>query len=62
MPLTVEMPVDQPVSSSRGLSWPAASVVPPTAVAYGSLDGTATPEPSPAAKSMLTPSSAARMR
>ena len=39
-----------------------ASVVPPTAVAYGSLDGTVTPEASPAENSMLTPSSAARIR
>ena len=38
------------------------SVVPPTAVAYGSLDGVSTPEPSPAEKSMLTPSAAARSR
>ncbi len=60
--LAGEIPVDQPVSKSRGLPCPMPSVVPPTAVAYGSLDGTCTPEASPLEKSMLTPSAAALTR
>jgi hypothetical protein len=57
-----ETPVDQPVSNNRGLVRPMPSVVPPTAVAYGSLDGTPTPEESPVEKSMVTPSAAALIR
>src|SRR3984957_9695888 len=57
-----DRPVDQPVSNSRGSFRPMPSVLPPTAVAYGSLDGVSTPEPSPAENSMLTPSAAARSR
>ena len=60
--LADEIPVDQPVSKSRGSPRPMPSVVPPTAVAYGSLDGVPTPEQSPAEKSMVTPSAAALIR
>src|SRR5262245_46890624 len=61
-PRTIDSPSDQPVSNRRLLVLPIPSVVPPTAVANGSLDGGLTPEPSPAPKYMPTPSAAARTR
>ena len=60
--LSWEIPVDQPVSNSRLPVLPMPSVVPPTAIAFGSIDGSRTPEPSPAEKYMPTPSAAARTR
>lgn len=58
----VDIPLDQPVSNSRLLLAPMPSVVPPTAVAYGSLDGISTPEVSPEEKYIPTPSAAACTR
>ena len=60
--VSVNAPVDQPVSNSRLPLAPMPSVVPPTAVAYGSLEGIWTPEVSPEEKYMPTPSAAARTR
>jgi hypothetical protein len=54
--------VDQPVSNSRPPRGPMPSVVPPTAVAHGSLDGVSTPEESPEENYMPTPSAAALIR
>src|SRR6266851_1818872 len=60
--LSREMPSDQPVSNSRVPPWPMPSVVPPTEMAYGSLAGSYTPEPSPDEKYIPTPSAAACTR